>query len=174
MGQPTWRDVKTVSVPERTGAIWTPVLDYLTPGRLYRLKVEPRPPAPQQAAPVGGEQGGPGQPGAQQPAPVEQTWTPESAPAPCTADGDTSGLARKDPVALSDVRVGALIARIGGSTADHTGDKEKTVVFAVGRHCVFQAPEAPRVGSLYLSINDTTSSAARIDGQLEVKISEAL
>jgi hypothetical protein len=41
MGEPSWRFIKEIPVPERPGVFWTPALDYVTPGRLYRIAVEP-------------------------------------------------------------------------------------------------------------------------------------
>src|ERR1700686_430938 len=40
MGQPRWREIKRVIVPGREASLWTPALDYVTPGKLYRLVVE--------------------------------------------------------------------------------------------------------------------------------------
>lgn len=40
MGQPSWRPLRTVTVPDRAGNIWTPALDYITPNKLYLLVVE--------------------------------------------------------------------------------------------------------------------------------------
>jgi hypothetical protein len=44
MGQRTWRplQLKTDKVPEREGCVWTPVFDYLSPGKIYRLEVPTR------------------------------------------------------------------------------------------------------------------------------------
>jgi hypothetical protein len=162
MGQPTWRVIKTQLVPERPGCVWTPALDYLTPGRLYKIGVPELPKEPAEGD-AGDE------------TTVLQTWTPESVTEPCTADGTGAEITRKNgTVPLTDVRVGALIGRIGGSTADHVGQAEKMVLFAVGRYCVFQAPEAPKTGPLYLGVNDTSGSACHLKGQLQVQIWEAL
>ena len=69
---------------------------------------------------------------------------------------------------------GALIAKIGGSTADVKPDKDKTTLFSVGRHCVFSIADAAKVGSLYLGINDSKETIARVQGGLQVKIYESL
>lgn len=240
MGQPTWRQIKIVTVPERGGVIWTPALDYLTPGKLYRIRVEPRtlnakPEAPDSVAgeafskaaeatgdkvasvteignsPEMGKQPGPvpfreaanaapkvktvdssGTSGPHSPATVDATaprgsskglagplqrlrdqyWKPESG-ADCSADGDPA-LKRQSPLLMPNGVVGALIGKIGGSAGDTDFDKDKVVLFTVGRHCVFVAPEAPKVGSLYLGINDTAASAAKVEKDLEATIWEAL
>jgi hypothetical protein len=148
MGQPSWREIKKLKVPEREASFWTPVLDYVAPGKLYRILVE--------ALPAAGE----------------QHWTPESG-TKCTADGDPA-LPRAGALSLENCAVGALIAKIGGSTADFKPDKDKLVLFGVGRHCVFSISDAAKAGSLYLGMNDTGETAAKVQGQLEVTVFEAL
>jgi hypothetical protein len=69
---------------------------------------------------------------------------------------------------------GALIAKIGGSTADLKPDKDKLLLFSVGRHCVFSIADGSKVGSLYLGMNDTKETLRKVHGQLEVTIFEAL
>ncbi len=161
MGQPTWKLIAEVVIPEREGCRWTPALDYPTPGRLYRIRVQ------QQKKTTAGEDS--------QAALQDQEWQPESdSGAKCSSDGDPT-ISRKNGVCpMADVNVGALIARIGGSSADAAGDKDKTALFSVGRHCVFQAPDSPRIGTLFLGINDTPSNAPKLKGQLKVSIDEAL
>jgi hypothetical protein len=146
MGEPSWRPIKEISVPQRPTNFWTPAWDYVTPGRLYRISVEP----------VGA---------------ADQTWTPASAAQPCTAEGDPA-LTRQG-LPLDSCAVGALIGKIGGSSAEIKPDKDKVVLFGVGRHCVVSV-DAAKAGALYLGINDTHASAAQLQGQLLVTISEAL
>jgi hypothetical protein len=148
-------------------------LEYVTPGKIYRLTVETFQPAivadQAQLVPTGYMPGS-GAPSelptddlittreAQRPpAPVEQHWTPEGG-TPRTADGDPA--------------LGALIGREGGSSADLKIDK--TLLFGVGRQCVFSVADTNKAGSLYLGANDTLVSSARVSGQLEVTVSEAL
>ena len=154
MGQPTWRKLTTVMIPERAASVWTPALDYITAGRLYKITVEMK----DDPATPGGK--------------IDQFWTPESGSA-CTADGDPS-LTRNNAGTTDLCALGALIGKVGGSSADIKPDKEKTVLFGVGRHCVFSVAEAAKCGSLYLGINDAQASLARIAGQLEVTIYESL
>jgi hypothetical protein len=82
----------------------------------------------------------------------DQRWRPESR-ADCTADGDPS-LSRRGTFILDGCPAGTLIAKVGGSTADVSPDKDKTTLFSVGRHCVFSIADATKVGSLYLGMND--------------------
>lgn len=158
MGQPTWRVLEVVTVPVRSGALWTPGLDYLTPGKLYRVAVEPQLPAVSPPA-----TGGPAE---------DQQWKPDAS-VDCTADGNP-GLKRQEALIFPPAPAGALIGKIGGSAADLEFDKDRIVVFTVGRHCVFVAPEPPKVGGLYLGVNDTADAATRIAGSLQVTISQAL
>lgn len=154
MGQPTWREIRKVKVPEDGSGLWTKALDYVTPGRLYRIAVMPTAGAP----PATGT--------------TPQKWKPESG-TECTADGDPS-LARSGSVVLDTSPAGALVAKVGGSTADVQPDKDKLPVFSAGRHCVFSVADSTKAGSLYLGINDTVASRPRVTGQLEVTIYEAL
>jgi hypothetical protein len=104
--------------------------------------------------------------------PRDQRWVPESGTA-CTADGDPS-LNRNGALIIDGCAPGALIAKIGGSTADLKPDKDKVVLFGVGRHCVFSIGDANKAASLYLGINDTREGICQLQGQLEVTIFEAL
>ena len=222
MGERTWRELDLRvggRVPEREGCIWTPVYDYLTPGKTYRLEVEavaapaPSPPAPAAAAAAPAPAAAaaapapaaaatpevveaaeapevaeaaeapeavaaaapaapapppvPPAPAPPVPALVNQTWQPEGTKT-CTADGAT---ALDRTVLLPAAPAGALIAKIGGSSADTTVDK--LPLFAVGRHCVFTV-EAGKAGTLYLGVNDAVGSMARLTGHLTVRLWEAL
>ena len=165
MGQPTWRLVaEKKSVPASQGHLWTPVLDYVVPTHLYRIVVSMTGAA------------------ASKP-PEEQTWQPESAK-PCTADGSVeivrSAVGVSQPAVpstatppLSGVPIGALVARVGGGTAE-SGDTNRSVVFAVGRHCVFSGPDIVKSGSLFLGVNDVPDCAKKLNGQLLVDVYEAL
>lgn len=190
MGQPTWREIVKVMVPERPTSLWTPALDYVTPGKLYQIVVEAlavaqdAPPVRQEATPPEKDVV-PAKPEASSveadaaatepprtPELQDQRWKPESGNE-CTADGD-SALSRSVGLTLEGCAVGALIAKIGGSTADLKPDPAKLVLFSVGRHCVFTAPDATKAGSLYLAMNDTRDAVGRVQGRLEVRIFEAL
>ena len=108
------------------------------------------------------------------PTPVEQTWKPHGASESCTRDGDTSGLSRRDALLIPEARLGTLVAKIGGSTADSVVDKTATLVFAAGRYCVFKAPDESKTGPLDLSVNDSPAAASQLDGFLQVVISESM
>ena len=142
MGERNWRELKlrTGKVPERDGCAWTPVYEFLTPGKTYRLE-------------------------------ADQKWTPEIS-GECTADGNPD-TKRSDDLLLPGTAAGALIAKIGGSTADLKVDKDKVPLFAAGRYCVFTV-ESGKVGALYLGVNDTNTAAFKVTGNLTVKLWEAL
>jgi hypothetical protein len=147
MGKRNWRELKlrTARVPERDGCAWTPVYEFLTPGKTYRLEV------PADTA--------------------DQKWTPEIS-GECTADGNPD-TKRSDDLLLPGTAAGALIAKIGGSTADLKVDKDKVPMFAAGRYCVFTV-ESGKASALYLGVNDTNTSAFKVTGSITVKLWEAL
>jgi hypothetical protein len=144
MARRTWRklDLITNKVPDPGGSIWTPVFDYLNPGKTYLLE-----------------------------AASTSKWTPESA-GECTADGNPQ-TKRGDALLVPGAAVGSLVAKINGSSADLTPDKDKAVMFAVGRYCIFTV-ESGKGGPLFLGANDAVDSLNRVQGHLEVTLSEAL
>jgi hypothetical protein len=113
--------------------------------------------------------------------PISGTWRPNGFVADCSADGDFAATARgaapfSGTLPVASAPPGALIARLGGSTADQTPDSAtppSRIVFAIGRRCVFTVPAAP-TGSLFLGVNDDPSRMAAVTGRLVVNIFEAL
>jgi hypothetical protein len=69
--------------------------------------------------------------------------------------------------ALSDYPAGALLGKLGGSTA---GSKEGTV-FAIGSYCIVQSGDAP--APLYAAVNVSPSAALTAAKKIELKITEA-
>jgi hypothetical protein len=164
MAQPTWRRiVERQRIPEKQGIAWTRILDCVTPGKLMKIEV------------VTDEKADP---------PITGKWQPADFQSECTADGDYGGEsagkagARTD-LFLSSAPLGALIGRIGGSTADKSIDKTAApgtpspIAFSVGRHCVIQVPTNPN-GALYLSVNDNAPSVVKLSGSLFVDVYEAI
>ena len=141
MGQPTWREIKKLKVPEKKKA-WTPALDFVTPGKMYRIM-------------------------------ATSEWKPESSEKKCDADGNAA-LTRCGDVILATSPTGALIAKIGGSTADLKPDSNKVTLFSAGRYCIFSIADAAKAGPLYLGINDLAGSQTNVDGQIDVTIEESL
>jgi len=166
MPEPIWRKVVTEKqVPEEPGIPWTLVLEYLTPGKLMKIEVVVD--------------------AARAPDPVTGTWTPQDFTAACTADGDVKGTAQgnrqqQGTPFLPSASIGALIARIGGSTADTTldagtpaGTNPLRMGFAAGRTCVFSVPQMP-LGALFMGVNDDMKRMAGLQGWLLVNVYEGL
>jgi hypothetical protein len=80
----------------------------------------------------------------------------------CTADGDPASLLQRARCLFADGPVGALIGKIGGSSA---GVKDGTI-FLIGRAAVVSV-DAPG-GPLYLTINDESSGMDNNDGAVTV------
>jgi hypothetical protein len=167
MPQPAWRlIVDRKKIPDPQNVPWTQVLDYANPGKLLKIVVVD-------------DKG--------EPAPA-QTWSPKGFSTACSADGDyenKQSLGTVGTPLLASAARGALIGRIGGSTADQTIDASTTpsrIVFAVGRFCVLQVapaltpgtPASTPVGALFLGVNDSTERMGGVTAQLCVNIYEAL
>lgn len=136
-----WRKLKDVKVPDPQDAAWTPALDYLIPKRLYRLHVKE----------------------------TANSWKLDGMTTTCTVDGTDLGAARSGDPIYRDSPFGALVGKVGGSTADHTG-----VIFGVGRYCVYQVSEEAKAGPLYLGVNDLSVLMSKVSGQIDVEIDIAL
>jgi hypothetical protein len=67
--------------------------------------------------------------------------------------------------------VGALVGKIGGSSADKP-DVAKAFVFSVGTYSVVTLDEKVK-GALFLTMNDVVSRFDQHDGAVEVTINEA-
>jgi hypothetical protein len=150
MGQPRWRPLaprqqadQPANVPSAEGVAWTLIVEYLSPGKLIKIEVE-----------------------------AGNTWTPEGFKKACDADGDAAITDHSD-LPVSRAAPGALIGRIGGSTADQVGDDKTIWLFAVGRACILQVPDDRR-GALFLSVNDKPHAAVYLKGKLTVRVYEAL
>lgn len=161
MPQPVWRKIiSEKAIPEAQGIPWTLVMESPTPGKLMKIEVLvdlARNP------------------------PTAGTWTPQDFANACTADGDITGVAlgaRQSPGTplIASAPIGALIGRIGGSTADQTldnGTPPARIGFAVGRICILSVPDKP-VGALFLGVNDAATRMAGLTGSLVVNIYEAI
>jgi hypothetical protein len=170
MPVPVWRKIVTeLQVPKSNTDQWTVALEYVTPGKVMKIEVVVDPTKNVDRA---------GQPVA-----ITGNWTPREFRTPCTADGDLAGTARENPPVgappVASAPVGALIARIGGSTADQGADTPAVgatparIVFSVGRMCVLTAP-TQTTGSLFLGVNVDPGRMAGVDGFQVVNIYEAL
>jgi hypothetical protein len=109
-----WRKLKDVTVPAQpktataSGTAWTAALDFVAAKRLYRLQVQ-----------------------------AAGKWKLKDQTADCTADGYTRDVVRAaTPLLIPESPLGALIAKIGGGTADNTG-----LIFAA--HCIWEPTTSP-------------------------------
>jgi hypothetical protein len=74
-------------------------------------------------------------------------------------------------VLLPGAPLGALVGKIGGSSADKP-DPTKQTVFAVGTDCVISVDEKTK-GTLFLTMNDEPSQFDGHDGEIKVEVWEA-
>ena len=86
----------------------------------------------------------------------------------CGPDGDLNTLVSAGNAILAEAPVGALLVKVGGSTAG-VGDG---VVRVAGRYSVVQLGDHAS-GPVFLTINDELTGLSDDDGQLEVKLSIA-
>ena len=91
----------------------------------------------------------------------------DEADAKCGPDGSPVSHIPASRCLNPDAPVGALIGKIGGSTADSS--VEGTLRFVVGRYCAFRLA-AEHSGPLFLTINDTRTGYADNGGQVQVTI----
>ena len=157
-----FEEIAKVRVPEGIGkgdakAQWTLAMELVPSGKLLKLEIITDPETPDSG-----------------------TWRPRGLTGRVTADGDFKKCDKSVTQLLKTAPCGALIARIGGSATDQPTFNEQeivspasTTVFSVGRKCIFSVPTTP-TGSLFLGANVAPSDMADIEGDLVVRISEAL
>ena len=98
----------------------------------------------------------------------DQCWSyADAVSAQCGPDGDPHALLSREKCIFPDAPVGALIGKIGGSTA---GDKVGTM-FVAGSFCVFRVPDGG--GPLFLTINDESGGLENNSGTLKVTVATA-
>jgi hypothetical protein len=83
----------------------------------------------------------------------------------CGPDGDLLALIMRERCLYEKAPIGALIGKIGGSTA---GIDDGTV-FLAGSFCVVRVPDAG--GPLFLTINDEYSGYANNESDVTVRVS---
>jgi hypothetical protein len=84
----------------------------------------------------------------------------------CSANGDLGSTLRPQDTILPSAPVGALIAKVGGSTAGTTDGR----LFVVGKKALLQLDQNTS-GPLFLTINDQLSGLQNNDGSIKAKIS---
>jgi len=142
MAQPTWRPVlENLTVPEKKGVAWSCALDFLPPGKLIKILVDP-----------------------------SATWKPNQFSVAVGADGDPGASRNPGKLILESAPLGALIGRLGISSA---GPRTDELIFPVGRHCVLTVPPE-KGGALYFGVNDAETLLGLVEGSLKVSIFESL
>lgn len=153
MSDPNWDDWKTTDVPAKPGhGYWTMVADYVDASTRLNFVADDERDGPSEAA---------GQP----PKKEANKWSYADGKA-CYADGDPKAPINPANCLLPDAPPGALIGKIGGSTA---GKSDGVKMFVVGSFCVFEL-DANTKGALYLTMNADPMSSLKRDGHLRVKI----
>jgi hypothetical protein len=84
----------------------------------------------------------------------------------CSANGDLATTLRPQDAILTSAPVGALIAKVGGSTAGTTDGR----LFVVGKRALLQLDQTSS-GPLFLTVNDQPSGLQNNDKSIKVKIS---
>lgn len=82
----------------------------------------------------------------------------------CKADGDRNSLLHSQDLIAPGAPAGALIAKVGGSTAGINDGR----IFVVGKLCLLQLDQS---GPLFLTVNDQVSGLESNSGSIKVKIS---
>jgi hypothetical protein len=186
MSDPIWQLLKAAEVPARPKqGYWTLAVDYVNPLQRLRFVVEetviasaqsgateaapltaptapiipsPTPPAVAQGAAAVTAPATPPPPSA-----PKWSYAPEKK---CTADGDPKAPFNPANCMFADAPAGALIAKIGGSTA---GKTDGIKLFVVGSYCVIDLDDKMK-GPLYLAMNSDPMSSLDRSGSLLVKI----
>jgi len=152
--EPSWKPLKAVKVEAKPVGYWSLVIEYVPGSRLLRFALLTRDAQGQ---------------------PLSTSWNPE-AKVKCGADGTTVTPA-KSGLLTGGAPYGALIGKIGGSSADIPDASQPTSpygskrVFAVGSQCVISLG-ATDGGPLFLTMNDNPEGFPNHSGALHVQIEE--
>jgi hypothetical protein len=157
MTLPSWNPVAVIKVESKPAGLWTIAMEYVPPSRLLRFRVVDKDGLKKT---------------------VSTDWKLGDDPG-CGADGVASS-ATKAGLLCSAAPQGALIAKIGGSTADvpdssspGTSPYAGKRVFPVGSFCIVTVASVTDAGPLFLTINDVPDGFKTHSGALHVEISEA-
>jgi hypothetical protein len=152
--EPSWKVLKSFKVEARPAGFWNLVSDYVPGSRLLRFRLI--------------DQDAQGQP-------LPTSWSPDNN-VHCGADGKSVTPA-KTGLLSGGASYGALIGKIGGSSADVPDSSQPTTpygskkVFAVGSYCVLSLG-ATEGGPLFLAMNDCPDGFANHSGALSVLVEE--
>lgn len=153
MTDPAWKEIKKVKVEAKPAGIWNVALPYICGSRLLKLSIQSTD---------------------DKNATVPIAWAP-SPKKQCGADGAAM---TKSGALLSAAPYGALVGKIGGSTADlpdisaTAGPYSGKKVFVVGAYSVVSIATTD-CGPLFLTMNDSPDGFDDHSGVLWVLIEEA-
>lgn len=99
---------------------------------------------------------------------AEGAWKYAKGSKEVNADGDLSVTANPGNMIVTTAPIGALVAKIGGSTAG----KADGTVYVIGSFCVLDLLEA-KGGALYLTVNDEPGGLEDNEGEIEVTVYDA-
>ena len=151
--EPSWQKLTVVKVSATTGP-WSVGKDYIPGSRLLRFTVVDKD---------------------DQSKPVPTSWSPVKGTR-CGPDGAISTPA-KSGLLTNGALYGALIGKLGGSSADVPDSTSPTTpyaskrVFAVGSHCIISMGSTEG-GPLYFTMNDSPDGLVNHSGELHVLIEE--
>jgi len=175
MTEITWREVKRVDVNMTPGALWRLALEYVQGPRLLRLRV-----LNSKGEPVLNGEPGLNKDGKAKVDPAGKvdwpTWG--LADSICSPDGNPRNPPKDTLLLCSRAPQGALIGKLGGSSADHPDTAPNSQpygtrkVFAVGTYCVIAVAKDDS-GPLFLTRNETLDAFNADMGHLNVLIEEA-
>lgn len=151
--EPSWQKLKLVKV-ESTVALWSLAKEYIAGSRLLRFTVVDEDEQKQTAS---------------------MSWSPVKGTT-CGANGIVVNPPKSGCLSTGAL-YGALIGKLGGSSADIPDGSSPTApygtkrVFAIGTHCVIVLGSSEG-GPLYLTMNDSPDGFANHSGDLHVLIEE--
>jgi hypothetical protein len=168
MTEITWREVKRVDVQMNAGPLWRLALEFVQGPRLLRIRV-----LNSKGNPVLNADG---KPEMNAGAADWPTWG--KAGSICRPDGAPANPPRNVLLLCSQAPYGALIGKLGGSSADNPDTTPSSPpygtkkVFAVGTYCVI-AMTKDDSGPLFLTRNESLDAFKDDMGELKVLIEEA-
>ena len=130
-----WKAMPDTNVPARPSGLWTLADEYVRGPALIRFTTDPA---------------------------IKWNYATRS---DCTADGDMASMISSQAAIMPGAPVGALIAKIGGSSAGQSDGR----LFLVGSFAIIEIDANTR-GPLYLTINDEASGMDNNSGNLTVSI----
>ncbi len=153
MTELAWDKVKLLKLEMKPGPLWRVALDYVAGPRLLRFRVTD-------------DKGNP----------ADSDWGRKGHE--CKAYGSPTTPAPNTTLLCSTAPMGALIGKLGGSSADHPDTAANAApygtkkVFAVGSYCVI-AMTKDDSGPLFLTQNEVLAAFAEEMGTLYILIEEA-